>query len=153
MQLAAYSVFKMYRDSKHAQIHLASTIGIIGLLLATIHLLGRYQTLLSDQVNLFQTSVVHGLSYTEQFINIPNAYILAGAAVILTIWIVVALFREKIFTAIRPLTIYIGLFVLSQVAAVLVQSFVVSPNEFVKEKPYLEHNLNLTRAEIGRAHV
>jgi len=146
MQLAAYSVFKMYRDSKHAQIHLASTIGIIGLLLATIHLLGRYQTLLSDQVNLFQTSVVHGLSYTDQLINIPKAYILAGAAVILTIWIVVALFRGKIFTAIRPLTIYIGLFVLSQVAAVLVQSFVVSPNEFVKEKPYLEHNLNLTRA-------
>src|SRR5699024_7768986 len=104
MQLAAYSVFKMYRDSKHAQIHLASTIGIIGLLLATIHLLGRYQTLLSDQVNLFQTSVVHGLSYTDQLINIPKAYILAGAAVILTIWIVVALFRGKIFTAIRPLT-------------------------------------------------
>src|SRR5690625_4519804 len=36
IQLAAYSVFHMYRISKHAQIHLASTIGIIGILLALI---------------------------------------------------------------------------------------------------------------------
>lgn len=145
VQLVAYSVFHMYRISKPAQIHLASTIGIIGLLLALIHLLGRYHTLLSDQVNLFQTSVVHGLSYTDELINIPKSYVLAGAAIVLTLWTVIALFRGKIFTAIKPLAIYIGLFILSQVVAFVVQSFVVSPNEFVKEKPYLEHNLNLTR--------
>lgn len=146
IQLAAYSVFNMYRMSRHAQIHLASTMGIIGLLLATIHLLGRYETLLSNQVNLFQKSVVHGLSYTDHLINIPKSYVLAGAAIILTIWTVVALFRGKIYTAIKPLVIYIAIFVLSQVVAVVVQSFVVSPNEFAREKPYLEHNLNLTRA-------
>lgn len=146
VQLAAYSVFNMYRMSRSAQIHLASTIGIIGLLLASIHLLGRYHTVLTNQVNIFQKSVVYGLSYTDKLINIPKSYVLAAAAVVLTIWIVVALFRGKIYTAIRPLAIYIVLFVVAQVASLVVQSFVVSPNEFVKEKPYLEHNLNLTRA-------
>lgn len=146
LELAAYSVFHMYRMSKHAQIHLAVTIGVIGMLLAAIHLLGRYHTLLTDQVNMFQTSVVHGLSYTDKLINLPKAYVLAAAALILTVWVVVALFRGKIYAAIRPLVIYFVLFVLSQGAAVVVQSFIVSPNEFSKEKPFLEHNLALTRA-------
>src|SRR5699024_2055085 len=132
--------------SRPAQIHLASTLGIIGLLLASIHLLGRYQTLLSNQVNLFQKSVVHGLSYTDHLINIPKSYVLAVAVIIFTLWIVVALFRGKIISALKPLALYIGLFVIAQVAAVVVQSFIVSPNEFAKEEPYLEHNLNLTRA-------
>lgn len=146
VQLVAYSVFQMYRQSKPAQIHLASTFGVIGLLLASIHLLGRYQTLLSNQVNLFQKSVVHGLSYTDHLINIPKSYVLAVAVIIFTLWIVVALFRGKIISALKPLALYIGLFVIVQVAAVVVQSFIVSPNEFAKEEPYLEHNLNLTRA-------
>src|SRR5699024_2284649 len=146
IQLVAYSVFHMFRISKHARVHLARTIGIIGLLLAGIHNLGRYLTVLTDQFNLFQQSDVHGLRYTDQLINIPKAYVLAAAAIILSIWVVVALFRGKIFTAIKPLAIYVGLFVIAQVAAVVVQNFVVSPNEFVKEKPYLEHNLDLTRA-------
>lgn len=145
IQLVAYSVFNMYRMSKPARIHLASTIGIIGLLLASIHLLGRYTTVLSNQVNLFQTSVVHGLSYTDQLVNIPKAYVLGIAVIVLTVWIVIALFRGKIFSALRPLVLYIGLFIFAQVASIIVQNFVVSPNEFAKEKVYLEHNLNLTK--------
>ena len=149
VQLIAYSVFHMYRMSRHAQIHLATSVGIIGLLLASIHLLGRYHTLLSNQVNMFQKSVVHGLSYTDHIINVPKSYVLAGAAIILTIWTVVALFRGKIYTAIKPLVIYLGIFILSQAAAIVVQSFVVSPNEFAKEEPFLQHNLDLTRISYG----
>lgn len=149
VQLIAYSVFHMYRMSRHAQIHLALTFGIIGLLLAAVHYLGRYHTLLSNEVNMFQKSVVHGLSYTDHVINVPKAYVLAVFAIILAIWTVVALFRGKIYTAIKPLVIYISLIVISQIASFVVQSFIVSPNEFAKEEPYLRHNLELTRAAYG----
>lgn len=155
IQLIAYSIplsktkESLLQTNRTAQIHLATSIGMIGLMLAGIHLLGRYHTLLSNQVNMFQESVVHGLSYTDHIINVPKAYVLAGAAIILTIWIVVALFRGKIYTAIKPLVLYFGIFIISQAAAVVVQSFVVSPNEFAKEKPFLQHNLDFTRISYG----
>jgi uncharacterized membrane protein (UPF0182 family) len=144
--VGAYSVFRMYRMSRYAQIHLASYLGIIGILLAGIHYLGKYNTLLTNQVNMFQKSVVHGLSYTDQLINIPKAYVLAVVAIGVAIWIMVALFRGNIQSSLTPIGIYIAFIIVGQVAAMVVQNFIVSPNEFTKEKPYLEHNLEFTRA-------
>src|SRR5690625_1517369 len=146
IQIGAYSVFNMYRISRHAQIHLSTTFGVMGIILACIHFLGRYNTLLSNQVNLFQKSVVHGLSYTDKVINLPKSYILAVLVLILTVWIVVTLFRGNIMSSIKPLALYIVAIVLVQVASMGVQNFIVSPNEFAKEKPFLEHNLEFTRA-------
>lgn len=146
IQIGAYSAFHMYRMSRHAQIHLATTFGLIGLTLAGIHLIGRYNTLLTNQVNLFQKSVVHGLSYTDKLINVPKSYVLAAVAIGTAIWIMIALFRGNIQSSIRPLIIYIAFIILSQVASLAVQNFIVSPNEFAREKLYLEHNLNFTRA-------
>src|SRR5699024_4460641 len=174
IQIGAYSVFNMYRISRHAQIHLATTFGVMGIILACIHFLGRYNTLLSNQVNLFQKSVVHGLSYTDKLINLqkaynlyvcvtsvevmsiilscihflcryntllsnqvnlfqksvvhglsytdkvinlPKSYILAVLVLILTVWIVVTLFRGNIMSSIKPLALYIVAIVLVQVAS------------------------------------
>jgi len=146
LQLAAYIPFNLYRLNRHAQVHLAVTVGAIGILFAAIHYLGRFETLLSNQVNLFQTSVVHGLSYTDDLINLPKAYVLAAVAIIVTIWVVVLLFRGKIQSILTPIIVYIAFIIVGQVAAVVVQNFIVSPNEFAREEPYLEHNLNFTRA-------
>ena len=145
-QIGAYSVFGMYRMSRSAQIHMASSFAIIGLLLAGVHFLGKYKTLLTDQVNFFQKSVVHGMSYTDAIINIPKAYVLAVAAIVVAVWVMVNLFRGRIQESITPIIIYALLVVAGQVGAVLVQNFIVSPNEFSKEEPYLEHNLSFTRA-------
>src|SRR5699024_9209305 len=95
---------------------------------------------------LFQKSVVYGLSYTDDVINIPKAYVLAGAAVIGTIWMIVSLVRGRLRAMAVPVVLYVVLVIAGQAASVVVQNFVVSPNEFSKEKPYLEHNLNYTRA-------
>src|SRR5690625_6235160 len=105
----------MYRMSRHAQIHLAVTFSLIGIFLAGIHLLGRYKTLLTDQVNLFQKSVVHGLSYTDKLINIPKSYVLAVVAIGMVIWVTIALFRGKVMTSIKPIAIYIAFIVLGQI--------------------------------------
>lgn len=149
IQIGAYLPFRLYRVNRTAQVHLAVTFAFLGILLASIHYLGRFETLLDNNVNLFQKSVVHGLSYTDDLINVPKSYILAGTVIIATIWIVVSLFRGKILSSIRPIIIYIAFVILGQLASFGVQTFIVSPNEFAKEEPYLEHNLQYTRAAYG----
>ncbi len=145
LEAGAYSAFKMYRSSRLAQLHLGVTLTIIGLLLAGNHLLGPYGTLLTNQVNIFQESAVYGLSYTDKVINIPKSYVLAAVALIGTIWMIVALIRGKLRSMVAPVVIYIGLVIVGQLASVGVQHFLVSPNEFSKEKPFLKHNVALTR--------
>ncbi|MEI3599202.1 MULTISPECIES: UPF0182 family membrane protein [unclassified Oceanobacillus] len=144
--IGAYSVFHMYRLSKRAQLHIGVTIGLVGLMVAAIHFLQPYHTLLSNQVNIFQTSVVYGLSYTDELINIPKAYILAGVAIIAAVWTIISLYRGKIKSAIIPIAAYVVVLIVGQGASMIVQSFVVSPNEFQRESPYLERNLEFTRA-------
>src|SRR5699024_12762865 len=75
-QTGAYSVFGMYRMSRSAQIHIASSFAIIALLLYSIHFLGKYKTLLIYQVNFFQNRDVNGISYTDAILNITTTYIL-----------------------------------------------------------------------------
>ncbi|MGM8366800.1 UPF0182 family membrane protein [Virgibacillus sp. W0181] len=145
-QIAAYSVFHIYRMSRSAQIHLSVTIGVLGLLLAGLHALEPYGTLLTNQVNIFQKSTVYGLSYTDELINIPKSYVLAAVAVIAAIWIIVALGRKKLQSIMMPVIVYAFVLVAGQAASVVVQNFIVSPNEFSKESPYLQHNLDFTRA-------
>lgn len=132
--------------SRSAQLHMGITLGMIGLLLASHHLLQPYESMLTNQVNLFQESAVHGLSYTDKLVNIPASYILAGTAVIGTVWMVSALYRRKYYQMIIPIAGYLGLVTVAQLASVGVQQFIVSPNEFSKESPYLKHNLEYTRA-------
>ncbi|MGM8213056.1 UPF0182 family membrane protein [Virgibacillus sp. W0430] len=144
--ISAYSVFHIYRMNRSAQIHLGVTIGALGILQAGMHLLEPYGTLLTNQVNIFQKSAVYGLSYTDKLINIPKAYVLAAVALVATVWIIVALSRNKLRSIITPVVIYAVVLVAGQGASVIVQNFIVSPNEFSKESPYLEHNLSFTRA-------
>src|SRR5699024_2135196 len=148
-EIGAYSVFGIYRKSRLAQLHMGVTVGFIGLLLAGIHLLSPYETLLTDQVNMFQKSVVHGLSFTDRWMNIPTSYVLAAVAIIGSVWMIVALVRGKLQSMVIPIVAYIVLVIAGQVGSIVIQSFVVSPNEFSKEEPYLEHNLTYTRSAYG----
>jgi uncharacterized protein len=146
VEVAAYSVFHIYRMNKSAQTHLSVTVLIVGVLLAVTHLLEPFGTLLTNRVNIFQHSVVHGLSYTDRLINIPVSYILAAFSIIAAIWIIISLSKGRIHKVILPVAIYFGIILLGQGASFVVQQFIVSPNEFTREAPYLEHNLNYTRA-------
>ncbi|WP_461178556.1 UPF0182 family membrane protein [Virgibacillus ainsalahensis] len=149
VEIGFYSAFNMYRMSRSAQLHMGMTLGLIGLLLACVHLLRPFGTLLTNQVNIFQKSVVNGLSYTDELINIPASYVLAAAAVIGSIWMIISLNRGKLNAMVIPVVAYIILVIAGQGVSVAVQNFVVSPNEFSRESPYLEHDLNYTRTAYG----
>ena len=147
--LGAYSVFGMYRSSRYAQLHLGLTLGVVGLLLAASHLLEPYETLLSNRVNAVQTSAVYGLSYTDNLINIPKSYILAIVAIVGIVWLIATLSRGKWKQALIPIIAYFVFLVGGQVASIIVQQFVVSPNELIRETPYLERNIEYTKAAYG----
>src|SRR5699024_12387622 len=108
IQAAAYSVFNIYRMNRSAQVHLGVTIGSIGLLLAGIHFFGRYDTLLTDQVNMFQKSVVHGLSYTDNFVNIQKAYVLAEVAIIDAFCVYVSFMSGYILVLFNTFGLFLG---------------------------------------------
>lgn len=146
LEVAFYSVFSMYSKSRGAQMHMGATLAVIGVLLAAQHVLEPFHSLLTNQVNVAQESVVHGLSYTDAVINNPASYVMAGVAVLGTVWLIVSLFRGNLKGMIAPIVLYIVVGILAQGASMIVQNFVVSPNEFSKERPYLEENLNMTRA-------
>ncbi|MCA0970715.1 UPF0182 family protein [Halobacillus litoralis] len=149
MEVAFYSVYSMYSKSRGAQVHMGVTLAIIGVLLAAQHVLEPFHSLLTNQVNAFQDSVVHGLSYTDAVINNPASYVMAGVALFGTIWIIVSLFRGNWKGMIAPIVLYIAVGILAQGASMIVQNFVVSPSEFSRERPYLEENLNMTRVAYG----
>ncbi|MFG6149184.1 UPF0182 family membrane protein [Halobacillus sp. B23F22_1] len=146
VEMGFYSTFHMYRRSRLAQVHMGATVGVIGLLLAASHLLEPYETLLTNQVNMVQESVVHGLSYTDSIVNIPASYVMAGTAVIGAIWMIISLIRGNLKSMLIPVIAYFGIAIIAQGASIVVQNYVVSPNEFSKESPYLQHNLDFTRA-------
>ena len=143
--LGAYSVFGMYKKSRTAQIHLGITLTLVGILLACKHLLEPYGTLLTNKVNIFQKSAVHGLSFTDHYINIPKAYILAVVAVLGTIWMIITLTRGHWKKAIIPIIVYLTVLIGGQVTSAIVQQFIVSPNELIRETPYLERNIEFTK--------
>lgn len=149
IEFAAYAFFNMYRENRTAQLHLGVTLAFIGLLLAGQHLLAPFETLLTDQVNIFQKSVVHGLSFTDKVINIPKSYLLAAVVLFAAIWMITIIVRGKLHKIFFPIVLYVGLVIIGQLASVVVQNFIVAPNEFARETPYLEHNLNFTRAAYG----
>ncbi|HLQ74361.1 MAG TPA: UPF0182 family protein [Bacillota bacterium] len=149
IQIGAYSIYNMYRINRRAQLHLGFTVAVIGILLAGIHFASAFTTVLTNQVNIFQKSVVHGLSYTDKLINIPKAYVLTAVAIICTVWLIVLLLRGNIEKVVIPIGVYIAFVILGQLASLGVQNFIVSPNEFSKEKEFLAHNLEFTRAAYG----
>ncbi|HLS36249.1 MAG TPA: UPF0182 family protein, partial [Bacillota bacterium] len=151
--IAAYSVFHMYRLSRRAQIHVGVMIAIIGLLIAAQHAIAPFETLFTNSVNAFQNSVVHGLSFTDEYFNIPKSYVLAGVTIVGTVWLIIAIIRRKLQTVVAIPVIYIVLVFAGQLGSVAVQNFIVSPSEFTRETPYLEHNRDFTREAYGLSDI
>jgi len=151
--IVSYSVFDMYKRSRSAQIHIGITLAIIGVLIAFQHGLSPFETLFSNSVNAFQESVVHGLSFTDEYFNIPKSYVLAGVALIGTIVMIVSLLKGRLQVAMYVPIVYISLVIIGQLGSLAVQNFIVSPSEFTREIPYLEHNRDFTRTAYGLSDI
>ncbi len=107
----------------------------------------------SEEILYSSINGVAGAGYTDiyvwyNFYKIAPYFLVALVAIAL-FFLYKAKFKALFVTiAVYPVTI-IGV----SIAAVLVQSLIVNPNELVKEQPYLEYNLNFTKSAFNIANV
>ena len=145
VKLVLYSLRGLIKHSNRARRHFLVSVVLFGLLMAVRFLLSPYEKALTKSVNLFQDSVVFGISYTDNLINIPFDYIMVGVTIIATVLFVLAIVRHRFRFLGAGVGLFLGTLLLGGAASMIVQNFIVSPNEFAREQPYLQHNLDYTR--------
>lgn len=93
--------------------------------------------------------VVYGAGYTDIHVTLLFNRILIGLCIAAGIIFAVGGLRRNIrLTASGPLLV-IAVVVVSYIASAVVQNFVVSPNEFNREKPYIKNNIEFTQLAYG----
>ena len=118
------------------------------LILAMRVYLSRFETLFDEH------TIFSGVSYTDAHLTITgllavSAALILGAAIV-AIYSVTAPRVRWLAAAVVPAVLcYLGL----QALGWYVGTFVVKPNELVRERPYIAYNIDLTRQAYGLNHV
>ena len=130
-----------------ARRHLGLLAALFLLLLALSAWLGRAEQLVRG------TSLLYGASYADVTARMPAALVLTAVSLVGAGLALVHAYSRRQW----PIPMAIGLYVMvlfgGEVYSSMLQRFVVTPNEQARESPYIAHNIEATRHEIGRAHV
>lgn len=126
------------------QKHLSFLLALVFFLKAWSYRLQMYNLLYSPR------GVAFGASYTDIHAQLPGLRILYFIALFLGVMLILNIFVKKpkvlVFT-------FIGLvgasFILGQVYPSIIQRLRVEPNEFNREKPYIENNIKFTQMAYG----
>lgn len=145
IKLIVYSIHEFIKHSRRAQRHFIMSIILFGFVLALNFFLAPYEKAFTSNVNFFQKSVVEGVSFTDKYVNIPFDYIMLGITLVSTLLLVLATIQRKPFFVKFVIPLFVGAYVISIIASVVVQSFIVSPNELAREEPFLENTIDMTR--------
>jgi hypothetical protein len=120
------------------------TLAFLLLVLAMRVYVDRFDQLLADH------TVFSGVTYTDAHVIIPGLLVVCVALVLGAVFLLVKgasgpRGRWLIAAIIPALACYLGL----QAIGWYVSSFIVKPNELVRERPYIAHNIELTRRAYG----
>lgn len=118
-------------------------LGLLGALLLVLVALGAWMQ--RPLALLEPSSIIRGAAYTDANARLPfalaeTATALAGAGLA-----VVYALRGRAAMAIGAVGIYAATALAGQIYAGAIQRFVVSPNEQVREAPYIQYNIDATR--------
>jgi len=119
---------------------LAITVAVLLLLLALRAWLGRYERLFQDN------TIFAGVDYTDAHITLAGTLVVCAA---LVIGAAIALYgaiaspgpRWLLASAAPAVVCYFGVALVGW----YVSNFIVKPNQLVRERPYIEHNIEMTR--------
>src|SRR5213593_4316217 len=117
---------------------------VLLLVLAMRVYLGRFERLFDDH------TIFGGVTYTDAHVTLTGMLVVCAAlilgAVIAAVNAAWVPRGRRLVAAILPAAVcYLAL----QVVAWYVSSFIVKPNELVREQPYISHNIELTRQAYG----
>jgi uncharacterized membrane protein (UPF0182 family) len=114
------------------------------LVLAMRVYIGRFEQLLEDH------TVFGGVTYTDAHITLTGMLVVCAALVLGAVIAIVNATRVPrglwLVAAILPAAVC---YIVLQGIAWYVSSFIVKPNELVREQPYIAHNIDLTRQAYG----
>src|SRR6266403_1975999 len=123
---------------------LSSTFAVLLLVLAMRVYLGRFERLFDSH------TIFAGVTYTDAHIMLPGTLIVCVALVLGAVIAAVNAVRMPrgrwIAAAILPAALC---YVSVQIVGWYVSSFIVKPNELVREQPYIANNIALTRQAYG----
>lgn len=128
--------------------HLSLLLVAIALLVAVGFWLDRYELLYSAE------GVVFGGGYTDVHARLHSYWIMGIATLVLMGVFTLSLWRPGVALPVYGIGIYIFLYVVVGLGYPwFQQQFVVAPNELDKERPYIAHNIDLTRRAYDLADV
>ena len=118
------------------------------LVLAAQVWLGRYERLFDEH------TIFTGVTYTDAHVTLVVAAIVsialaAGAAIAIVTGVTAPRVRWLVAGVVPAAVCYIG----GGLVSGYVDSFIVKPNELVREQPYITHNIEFTRQAYGLNHV
>src|SRR5271163_1720314 len=120
------------------------TFAFLLLVLAILSYLGRFERLFEDH------TIFGGVTYTDAHVTLTGMLIvcvalLIGAGIAAVNALSMQRGRWLIAAAIPAVVCYFGV----QIVGWYVSSFIVKPNELVREQPYIAHNIESTRQAYG----
>jgi uncharacterized protein len=123
---------------------LSITLAFLLLILAMRVYLGRFERLLNDH------TIFGGVTYTDAHVTLTGMLVVCAALVLGAVITAVNAVRVPrgrwLVAAILPAAVC---YVVVQGIAWYVSSFIVKPNELVREKPFIVYNTDLTRQAYG----
>jgi len=123
---------------------LSITFAFLLLILAMRVYVGRFEQLLEEH------TIFAGVTYTDAHVMLPGLLVVSVALVLGAVILVASAVSGSrvrwLLAAVAPAAVcYLAL----QLIGWYVSSFIVKPNELVRERPYIAHNIELTRQAYG----
>ena len=123
---------------------LSVTFAFVLLTLALRVYFGRFERLLEDH------TIFAGVTYTDAHVALPGALaVCAGLVLGAVIAAVNAVTARRVRWIVAAVVPAVTCYLVFQVYGGYVSSFIVKPNELVREQPYIAHNIELTRQGYG----
>ena len=128
----------------HLRNHLLLLGAVAVLFISAGYWIDRLELVRSDQ------GIIYGAAYADVFARQPAFLILFATGLLVAILMLIGSFMGKLKLSLAPVGIWVILIIaLGTVWPSVVQQFSVDPDEFVKEKKYIERNIEFTKLGFG----
>ena len=126
------------------KVHVGGLIVVLLLLFAAGYVLSIYD------LNLSKNGVVQGATYTDIHARVPGYYVLIGFTLLACGTVIWTVFRQTYTAAIAGGVLWIVVLIIALgIYPAALQRLSVEPNELSTEQPYIQRNIQMTRAAFG----
>jgi len=133
-----------WKEFTFAKSHLAVIVAAIMALKAWGYKLATFEILFSSH------GAVYGATYTDIHARLLANRVLMMVALVVVVVILLNIFVKKLNWIVYSLAVWlVVVFILGGIYPTIIQKLVVQPNEFTKEKPYIESGIQFTREAYG----